>query len=293
MSSTSRDLVEIFGHSPRDNSPEVRKLWEDEICPFVDYPCIKKNHDRTVTYGVCSVTSPSGPTPICPVRFYDNRYATLRRIANEVFGDLPFLLMPEFEQNSSNFDEYVVPLGQRSGREVSIGGMSMDWVLTHWRHGKLLGYVGVEIQSIDITGNYRDAWHGYKNGDSEVPPSGHGMNWANVHKRLIPQLIRKGMLYSRSEIVSNGLFFVLPDSVYQKFEEILGSDIPHQENPGPKNLTVHTYSLSGECSKGERRTLVPTRTLRFALSDFKERFVSGSELPSGAELDEAVSKFFR
>lgn len=293
MSRVSRDLIEIFGHCPRDDSPEVRKLWSEELCPFVGQPCVKKNHDRTVTYGVCSVTSPFGPTPICPVRFYDNRYATLRRIAEEVFGDLPFLLMSEFELNADHFDEYVVPLGQRSGREVSIGGMSMDWVLTHWRHGNLMGYVGVEIQSIDITGNYRDAWQGYKNGDSKVPQSGHGMNWANVHKRLIPQLIRKGLLYSRSNLVSNGLYFVLPDSVYQKFEEILGSDIPHQDSPGRSNLSVHTYSLSEGCAKGERRTLVPNRTLRFALSDFKERFISGSELPSGEELDEAVSRLFR
>lgn len=39
----------------------------------------------------------------------------------------------------------------------------MDWVLAHISEAKLVEYVGIEVQSIDITGNYRDAWHSYKN----------------------------------------------------------------------------------------------------------------------------------
>ncbi|CAH1044724.1 hypothetical protein HPTD01_3202 [Halomonas sp. TD01] len=96
----------------------------------------------------------------------------------------------------------------------------MDWVLAKVKNGKLQQYVGVEVQSIDITGNYRDSWHTYKNLNTsfsgDIPRSEHGLNWANVHKRLIPQLIRKGVVYSNSKLVPSGLYFIVPDIVYKK-----------------------------------------------------------------------------
>ena len=96
----------------------------------------------------------------------------------------------------------------------------MDWVLAKVKSGKLKEYVGIEVQSIDITGNYRDCWHSYNNltpGTKIISSSCHGMNWANVHKRLIPQIIRKGLVYSRSSMVKKGVYFIVPDIVYRKF----------------------------------------------------------------------------
>ena len=127
---------------------------------------------------------------------------------------------------------------------------------------QLVEYVGIEIQSIDITGNYRDAWHGYKNLPNsnipidKIPSSSHGLNWANVHKRLIPQLIRKGVIYSRSDLVRKGLYFVLPEIVYNKFEDVIGSDIPTVNNASRETLTVLTYSLGSNVPPGRHRELI-------------------------------------
>ena len=156
----------------------------------------------------------------------------------------------------------------------------------------MLEYVGIEVQSIDITGNYRDAWHGYKNlknSTSAVPASAHGLNWANVHKRLIPQIIRKGVVYSRSKYCKKGLYFVIPEIVYKKFEDVIGSDIPTFNSPKNDTVSVFTYSL-GQTPKGKPRNLDLTRVTRFSLDDFSNRFISGPNLPKPEELDSSIKK---
>jgi hypothetical protein len=291
----NKDLIEVFGYAPDDLSPQCRSLWKLSACPFINKKCTKANHDGSVIYGTCSVTSAYGDCIICPNRLYERNYATLRTIAQEVFdASLDFFMFEQFIPLRDKLKCCVVALGQNSGREVKIGtNLSMDWVLAKIENGELNEYVGVEVQSIDITGNYRDAWHSYKNLTNQtlnIPSSGHGMNWANVHKRLIPQIIRKGIIYSRSQFVKSGLYFVVPDIVYNKFEGIIGKDIPILEKSGKDVLTIHTYELSQVTKHGEQRSLILKRNLRFSLEEFSQRFISGPNLPSGSQLDAAVMR---
>jgi len=281
-----RDLVEVFGYAPEDLSKAARSLWNIGGCPFVNKACIKINHDQTITYGTCTVTSPYGDIIICPNRLYADDYSTLKCVATDAFGDIPFLLFDEYIKQRESLEECVVALGKNSGKEVQVGKhLSMDWVLARIIGGELVESVGIEVQSIDITGNYRDAWHGYKNLPqtniplSDLPSSQHGLNWANVHKRLIPQLIRKGVIYSRSKLVKKGLYFVLPEVVYNKFEGVIGSDIPTVDNASHETLTVFTYALGEPVLSGEQRELISVRRLRFTLDEFSNRFISGANLP--------------
>jgi len=290
-----KDIVEIFGYAPDDLSNVSRSLWSLGACPFIEKACTKTNHDQTIIYGTCSVTSPYGDCIICPNRMYENRYASLKRVAIDAFGDsLEFLTYEEYIPRRNDLSECVVALGQTSGKEVKLGtSLSMDWVLARVDNGDLAEYVGIEVQSIDITGNYRDNWYAYKNltsSDTLISKSGHGMNWANVHKRLIPQLIRKGLIYSRSNLVASGLYFVLPNIVYQKFEEVIGADIPLVNECAPDVLTVHTYSLSSPVEHGQQRHLILEREIKFKLEEFSGRFIAGANLPSGEDLDNAVRR---
>lgn len=290
-----KDLVEVFGHSPDDLSAAARSLWNLGACPFTSKACTKTNHDTSITYGTCSVTTPFGDCIICPNRLYQNNYATLKRVATDAFGvAVKFLMFDEYVRKKNKGGTYVVALGQNSGKEVKIGrSLSMDWVLAKIEDGHLVEYVGIEVQSIDITGNYRDSWHGYKNLTAKtqtVPASAHGLNWANVHKRLIPQIIRKGVVFSGSTLVKSGLYFILPDVVYRKFEDILGADIPLVARAGPGILTIHTYELSPVVAHGKQRGLNLKRELRVSLDEFSQRFISGPNLPSGEELDQAVKR---
>lgn len=290
-------MVEVFGYAPDDLSQASRSLWNLNACPFINAQCTKTNHDSSIVYGTCSVTTPYGDCVICPNRLYENNYAVLKTISHECFGNgVPFLMYNQFIPQRTKMPTCVVALGQNSGREVKIGTrLSMDWVLAKIEKNKLIEYIGVEVQSIDITGNYRDAWYAYKNLNAStriIPPSAHGLNWANVHKRLIPQIIRKGNIYAKSKLVKRGLFFVVPDIVYKKFEEIIGADIPLIDAKDVTNevLTIHTYDLSKPVAHGNQRALVTNRTIHFSLDEFSARFISGPNLPSGFELDSAVKR---
>ena len=88
--------------------------------------------------------------------------------------------------------------------------------------------------------------------------------------------------------MKSGLYFVVPDIVYKKFEEIIGADIPLVKAKGPDVITVHTYALGKAVQEGMIRNIVPVRQLRFKMEEFSERFVSGPNLPPAEELDSAI-----
>ncbi len=287
----ARALVEVFGFSPTDHSVGARKFWQLNACPFIAKACSKYDHTNTICYGTCSVTNNGQNVVICPNRFYADKHATIRRVSQDVFGDKPFLLFDDYLQALTAGKapaDCVVALGQNSGKEVKLSKMSMDWVLAHLEQGELKAYVGIEVQSIDITGNYRDAWYAARDQKETIPASAHGLNWANVHKRLIPQIIRKSLVYAKSSLVQQGLYFIVPEPVYQRFEEILGKDMPLQEAGGKDVITVHTYELGEPSAEGTSRPLIAARTLRFKLEDFSTRFISGPNLPSGDLLDRKI-----
>ena len=291
QANTVRSLVEIFGHSPTDTTPVARKFWQLNACPFIGKACSKYDHTNTICYGTCSVTNTGQNVIICPNRLYAENYATIQKVNNTVFDNKQFMLFDEYirEVTKPNASlDCVVALGQNSGKEVKLTKMSMDWVLAHIKDGALQEYVGIEVQSIDITGNYRDAWYAARDQKSSIPPSEHGLNWANVHKRLIPQIIRKSLVYSKSQLVKQGLYFIVPEPVYQRFEEIIGDDIPLVTGNGKDIITVHTYDLGDPVASGSIRTLNEKRTLKFKLDEFSARFITGPNLPSGESLDAKI-----
>ena len=285
------DIVEIFGHAPNDTTNSCRSLWMLGACPFIASSCSKTNHDKTIVYGTCSVTTKFGDCVICPNRLYAGNFATLKAVSEDAFGDIPFYTYQEYIEHREDTTACVVALGMHSGHEIKLQqSCSMDWVLAKIENAKLMEYTGIEVQSIDITNNYRDNWYAYKNikENAIIPRSEHGLNWANVHKRLIPQIIRKSLIYSRSTYVKSGLYFIVPDIVYKKFEEIIGADIPLTEEKAPDVITVHTYKLGEEVPEGKIRGIEPARKIRFKMKDFSDRFVSGPNLPSAEELDAAI-----
>jgi len=294
----NRDLAEIFGYAPNDLSPTARYFWDLEACPFISKKCSKYNHDQTITYGTCSVRTKDKEIIICPNRLYAEDFLSIRNVVADAFGtNVPLFDFSEYLKKRKSIKKFVVALGQNSGREINVGrSLSMDWVLALIENKFLIEYTGIEVQSIDITGNYRDAWHAYKNLPSrpsaQIPESRHGLNWANVHKRLIPQLIRKGLVYSRSSYVKKGLYFILPDIVFKKFEGVVG-DLNAIEFPNQKTITVQTYELAPTVPAGNQRQLKMVRQIRFGLDEFSEKFISGPNLPTGQELDEAVKRHLR
>ena len=87
--------------------------------------------------------------------------------------------------------------------------------------GQLEEFVAVEVQTIDTTGNYRNGFSALKD-DRSVIKTTAGLNWENVSKRILPQLIYKGQVLQREEMCKKGLFFVCPEPVFERITNRLG-----------------------------------------------------------------------
>ena len=224
MRAAGQDIVELFGYAPDDLSASAVKFTRDKQCPFSKTQCSKTNHNQSEIYGTCSVSTgsnklPGSETIVCPTRLYANQYASFSDVVADAWKQhKPTLVaggtLENLRKEAMKHNESVVAFGQNSGAELqvdSFGKMSLDWVLQRYqlksdKSLKPVDFVGIEVQSIDTTGNYRDNQTFYVDArlnnrlkNSLPPNSRHGLNWANVHKRLIPQIIRKGNIYSQMQ----------------------------------------------------------------------------------------------
>lgn len=307
MRARGRDIVELFGYRPNDLSPAARNAFATRYCPFTDSRCSKTNHDSTVVYGVCSVsngmkTGQHDEVIVCPKRLYQKESAIFENLAKEVWGsDTELVLggdLASLRQKALQIAHPAVAFGQASGTEIAVnsnGQMSMDWVIQNYRNnGRLVPdqFIGIEVQSIDITGNYRANWLSYEamktNGQlpnlaSAVADSGHGLNWANVHKRLIPQIIRKGNIYRESKRCA-GFYFILPEVVYCKFEEVIGP-LPALDGPANDRLSIKTFSLAPSVIDGVPRDICPVRTVHLDLLAVAQAFITNVDANASDRLD--------
>jgi hypothetical protein len=306
------DIVELFGFSPDDTSQEAVTTWKNKTCPFTKGICTKTNHDKTLVYGTCSVSSgvkqaEGSEIIVCPKRLYANQYNIFNHVLDSAWPNQSKELLvggtlQELKGKAIKTRNPVVAFGQKSGKEFQVnsnGSLSMDWILQSYAHNadRLVPqeFIGLEIQSIDITGNYRDNWEAYrkiKEGTlvNEVPRSGHGLNWANVHKRLIPQIIRKGNVYSKMDRCV-GFYFILPDTVYKKFEQVIG-DIPTVGGPSRENLSVITFKLDKNTAFGEQRKLEMVRQVHYSLAEIAAAFIGNTSVDAPGQLEKSLSSIF-
>jgi len=299
------DFCELFGFAPDDLSETARKQWKSQQCPFVGGVCVKHSHPQrngqTVVYGSCSVRNQtrerSEEVIVCPQRLYAGSYEALRRCVRDAIDfSEPIYLAGEYsalKREGKLPREYAVCLGHKSGREISLSNpgvieLSIDWAVAVVLREQLNSIIPCEVQSIDTTGNYHDTWEAYSRELPDIPNSRHGMNWANVWKRLIPQLILKGCVASTSTLCKRGLYFIVPDRVYVQFEKLVG-EVAACSKPGPGVLTVMTYGLGPAVPPGQVRELAHLRTMRMSLANFAVAFSSGRQLPLGTQLDAKVA----
>lgn len=94
--------------------------------------------------------------------------------------------------------------------------------------GELVEFTAIEVQTIDTTGNYRDARQALQDNRTIIPCTV-DLNWENVSKRIIPQLIYKGQVLQREDLCRTGLYFVCPQPVFERVLNRLGGreKLPH------------------------------------------------------------------
>jgi len=296
-------VIEFFGLSPLDIT--ANKFVQSRRCPFVDSDCIKPNH------GACSVQQITSDQPVicCPNRMYEDNYQILRDIATEVFQSstlvTPSEVMERTRSNDLTGDEVAV-FGRYWGQELPLPRPQkssanaarkyyVDWVLAKLTpKGTVEAITAVEVQTIDTTGNYSDQVTAFFDGsrftDSKGRTPGYsnaGMNWENVNKRILPQLIYKGHVLRREAKCSKGLFFVCPAQVYDKIRDRLGGNL-HSYQPGNGTITFRSYQLSSEAEPGQYRSLAFAGAFTTTVDQIALAFTSPMNLPDQGVYESAI-----
>lgn len=256
-------IWEFFGYRANDCSVRALEAAQSQQCPFLNKLCEKRLSDSLIS-GVCSIKPvKTGPVICCPVRLYADDYRILRDVANTAFGEEYMLVPgPDAEESARQLGAPVVAVfGKRWGKELrlpqkdGVGGYFVDWVLALVNMaGELQEFVAIEVQTIDTTGNYREGRLGLLSVDRSNPKNTAGLNWENVSKRILPQLIYKGQVLQREALCRKGLFFICPVPVYEKIMARLGGAaglIRYALQPASITFLPYSYDTEAEVVDGE------------------------------------------
>jgi hypothetical protein len=294
------NLVEIFGYAPSDESAEAKVARKSLNCPFIQCECTKRFRDGTKS-GVCTVKQTVDPSPIicCPNRLYAGDYGILKDVALEAFGNGVKLISGKQVAKVDHDGRYVAVFGKRWGKELRLpkrggrGSYFVDWILALIAdNGHLREFVALEVQAIDTTGNYRAERDAYVKGGQFQGSSAAGLNWENVSKRILPQIIYKGHVLRQERLCTKGLFFICPVPVYARIRERLGGTLrPYAPQPGA--LTFRSYDLGPEVSAGERRTLLAGDQLTTTIDQVALAFTAPSNLPEAGVYQNAIEAELR
>lgn len=295
-------ITEFFGRQPLDATATLD--IQHRRCPFVSNACIKPNH------GACSVRQTTSHDDVicCPNRLYAENFQILRDVCNISFGPGTILITPDemrnrhFQRQPFNGNEVVV-FGRYSGQELPLpkaaGGTAgryyVDWILARVNNlGQLNDFTAAEVQTIDTTGNYSDQAQSFFQGQTYFDAQGRqmgfsnaGMNWENVSKRILPQIIYKGHVLRREQRCSKGLFFVCPSQVAQKIYDRLGRGM-HGYNPGNGTITFLSYELGPPVPAGQFRSLVQSHSFTTTVDQVALAFTAPMHLPDMNVYENAI-----
>ena len=225
-------IAEFFGYRAEDNSRVALHTIAQRKCPFLNSQCTKILSRDGEIAGVCAVRQKTDNSPsviCCPNRIYADNYKMLHTISERTFGQKINLYSGRTAVEKAKAQGGAIAVfGHGWGGELRLpqrkgtGSYFVDWVLARLdAQGELIEFTAIEVQTIDTTGNYRTAREALIQNRGVVADTV-GLNWENVSKRIIPQIIYKGQVLQREELCKTGLFFVCPQPVYERVLNRLG-----------------------------------------------------------------------
>ena len=171
-----------------------------------------------------------------------------------------------------------------------MGSYFVDWVLARLdNQGELVELTAIEVQTIDTTGSYGNAQRVLAE-SREVISDTAGLNWENVSKRIIPQIIYKGQVLQREDLCRSGLFLVCPKPVYQRILDRLGGTEKLPKFPSqPASINFIAYDANAEHKDGDITPLGIVEEHCTTVYKVQEAF-SSLNLPEGNVYKEAISR---
>ncbi|ODR25445.1 NotI family restriction endonuclease [Mycolicibacterium porcinum] len=295
-------VYEWYGYGVTDLSVDAEVAAAEKTCVFVPGPCTKKG-------GACAVKPANEPVVVCPKRLYFDQHRFLRDIASDAFSEFNIrsdengqaLLVHgdrAREEAMGSGQNQVGVFGQEFSGEIKLppampGGAryAVDFTLVVVDpSGDLLAFTPVEVQTIDTTGSYQSSLKALCD-DRTVVPSTFGMNWENVNKRILPQLIIKGLMLQGERLCGTGMYFVTPEPVFDRIMLRLGSvdrlrRIPKQ--PGSITFVRYRYAYEETALSGTPLTLVSLDDITISTSDMSLAFISPENLPAIGSFEASI-----
>ncbi|HYE32619.1 MAG TPA: NotI family restriction endonuclease [Methylomirabilota bacterium] len=293
-------IFEFFGFSPDDMSPEALEARRLRWCPFLNRECTKKYPDG-VPMGSCSLKpTKSAPVICCPIRLHAHDFQILRDVANFAFQTEARLVRGLTQAHLDGSD--VVVFGKGWGKELRLpsrqeaGSYFVDWILARLTSsGTLDQFVAVEVQTMDTIGSYRGLVEAYNRGDFSMDRSSKaGINWENVMKRIVPQIIWKGHVLRREPRCGQGLFFITPGPVHRWLFQRLGGERRLEDyHLQAGALTFQWYELSNSPRPGEPRDLLLGGRYTTTVDQVVKAFTAPDDLPEARVYERAITETLR
>ena len=293
-------ITETFGYAASDTSDAALAQRKSEICPFLNKTCWKHFRNGGLISGNwrCQAADERGGR-CCPDRLYAEKFRILQEVVLEAFGPAMRLIGPDEVNGTQGEKNRVVVFGKRWGKELRVpksgenaNGYAADWILARISESaEVQEFVPVEVQTMDTTGSYQREWYRMNGLDlpSGYEPTDPSINWENVNKRIIPQLLTKGNVFGRESMCRKGLFFVCPAPVYKKLMERLGAKLSSWPMRSGA-LTFRWYDLVATSPLGEIRSLRCQGQFTTTIENLKEAFNSTLNLPSMGVMAATVQK---
>ena len=296
-------ISEFFGYRAEDQSAAALKAVANKKCPFLGSACTKMlGRERTIS-GVCAIRQKTAGSPsviCCPNRIYAEEYKMLKTIAKNAFHeDLKLYAGRAAVPKSKKEGGAIAVFGHGWGGELRLpqrqgtGSYFVDWVLARLDgKGNLVEFTAIEVQTIDTTGKYSAAQKALKK-DRSIISDTVGLNWENVSKRIIPQIIYKGQVLQREELCRTGLYFVCPTPIYKRVLNRLGGKDKIPTFPTqPAAIHFVAYDYTEQFDKVSQGSIVPLGVIEehcTTVYKVQEAF-SAVSLPEGNVYGNAIKK---
>lgn len=293
-------IAEFFGYNASDHSEIALKVAARKNCPFIGNFCVKTLARDKVISGVCAIRqkTPGSPNVICcPIRLYAEDYKMLHEISEKAFHIKLNLYAGRTAVEKARLEGGAVAVfGKGWGGELrlpqrkGLGSYFVDWVLARLnKDGELVELTAIEVQTIDTTGSYGIAQRALAN-KREVISDTAGLNWENVSKRIIPQIIYKGQVLQREDLCRSGLYLVCPKPVYQRILDRLGGTEKLPEFPSqPASINFIAYDATSVPMDGRITSLGIVEEHCTTVYKVQEAF-SSLNLPEGNVYKDAISR---
>jgi hypothetical protein len=223
---------------------------------------------------------------------YSSKHKVLLDVANDAFGNGMRLCHAVSEAVGDGGD--VMVFGKRWGKELRLpnrlkgGGYFVDWILARLGQDRTLAeFVAIEVQTMDTTGSYEAQVHKFLKTGNVLPEKQSNINWENVSKRILPQVIFKGHVLRQELLCKKGIYFICPSPVYERILVRLGGTLrPYHPQPGA--LTFRHYDLGDNVPSGNVRELTFKGQMTTTVDQVALAFTSPSNLPAPGVYEQAI-----